>query len=99
MDVLPGVPTISESGAAIGLKDFDTPGWVALYGPKGLPAAVLARLQAAVAQVLTTPDVAQRFNAAGGVPRYMDAATLNAYEQAESRKWGEAIRYCGAKLD
>ena len=99
VDALPGVPTISESGAAIGLKDFDTPGWVALYGPKGLPAAVLARLQAAVAQVLTTPDVAQRFNAAGGVPRYMDAATLNAYEQAESRKWGEAIRYCGAKLD
>ena len=99
VDVLPGVPTISESGAAIGLKDFDTPGWVALYGPKGLPAAVVARLQAAVAQVLATPDVAQRFNAAGGAPRYMDAATLNTYEQAESRKWGEAIRYCGAKLD
>ena len=99
MDVLPGVPTISESGAAIGLKDFDTPGWVALYGPRGLPAAVVARLQAAVAQVLATPDVAQRFNAAGGAPRFMDAATLNAYEQAESRKWGEAIRYCGAKLD
>ena len=99
VDMLPGVPTISESGASIGLKDFDTPGWVALYGPKGLPPAVVARLQAAVAQVLATPDVAQRFNAAGGAPRYMDAATLNAYEQAESRKWGEAIRYCGAKLD
>ena len=99
VDALPGVPTISESGAAIGLKDFDTPGWVALYGPKGLPAPVVARLQAAVAQVLTSADVAQRFSAAGGAPRYMDAATLNAYELAETRKWGEAVTYSGAKLD
>ncbi len=99
IDVLPGVPTISESGAGIGLKDFDTPGWVAMYGPKGLPPAVVARLQAAVAQVLATPDVSQRFNAAGATPRYMDAATLNNYEQAETRKWAEAITYSGAKLD
>jgi tripartite-type tricarboxylate transporter receptor subunit TctC len=99
VDVLPGVPTISESGAAIGLKDFDTPGWVAMYGPKGLPPAVVARLQATVSLVLATPDVAQRFNSAGGAPRYMDAATLNNYEMAETRKWGEAITYSGAKLD
>lgn len=99
VDVLPGVPTISESGAAIGLKDFDTSGWVALYGPKGMPPAVVARLQASVAQVLASADVAQRFGAAGGTPRYMDAATLNNYEQAETRKWGEAIRYSGARLD
>ncbi|MCY7306816.1 MAG: tripartite tricarboxylate transporter substrate binding protein [Rhodoferax sp.] len=99
VDALPGVPTISESGAAIGLRDFDTPGWVALYGPKGLPSQVVARLQSAVAQVLATPDTAQRFNAAGASPRFMDAAALTAYEMAESRKWGEAITYSGAKLD
>ena len=99
VDVLPGVPTLAESGAAVGLKDFDTPGWVALYGPKGLPNPVVARLQAAIGQVLASADVAQRFNAAGGAPRFMDAATLTAYEAAETRKWGEAITYSGAKLD
>ena len=99
VDALPGVPTLSESGAAVGLKDFDTPGWVALYGPKGLPAPVVTRLQAAVGQVLTSADVAQRFSAAGGAPRFMDPATLTAYEAAETRKWGEAISYSGAKLD
>ena len=98
-EVLPGVPTISESGAAVGLKDFDTSGWVAMYGPTGLPPAVVARLQTATAQVLASADVAQRFSAAGGAPRYMDAATLNAYEQSETRKWGEAISYSGARLD
>ena len=98
-DALPGVPTIGESGAKVGLKDFDTPGWIALYGPKGLPAAIVSRLQETVEKVLQDPDVAQRFAAAGGVPRYLNAAALNAYESEETKKWGEAIRYSGAKLD
>ncbi len=98
-EALPGVPTISESGAAIGLRDFDTPGWVALYGPRGLPPLVVSRLQAAMTQVLATPELVQRFNAAGAAPRYMDAATLDRYEQAETRKWGEAVAYSGAKAD
>lgn len=64
-EALPGVPTISESAAGLGLKDFDTPGWIALYAPKGLPIAVITRLQDAVAKVLESPDTAQRFAAAG----------------------------------
>ena len=99
VDALPGVPTIAESGASVGLKEFDTPGWVAVYGPKGLPVPVVARLQAAIAQAMASADVAQRFNSAGATPRYMDAATLTAYEQAETRKWGEAVAYSGARLD
>ncbi len=99
VEALPGVPTIAESGAALGLQDFETPGWVALYGPRGLAPAVVARLQAAVSEVLATPDISQRFNAAGATARFMDAATLTSYEQAETRKWGEAVRYSGARLD
>ena len=99
MEALPGVPTLSESGAAVGLKDFSTPGWVALYGPKGLPADAVAKLQAAVANVLAAPDVVQRFTTAGATAQYMDAATLASYEQAEIKKWGEAVGYSGARLD
>jgi tripartite-type tricarboxylate transporter receptor subunit TctC len=99
VDALPGVPTISETGASVGLKDFDTPGWVAVYGPKGLPAGVVARLQAAIGQAMASPELGQRFMGAGATPRYMDAAALTSYEQAESRKWGEAITYSGARLD
>lgn len=98
-DALPGVATLSEAGAKLGLTGFDTPGWVALYGPKGLPPAITARLQEAIATVLASPDVAQRFAAAGALPRYMDAPTLTAYEAGESRKWGQAIAFSGAKID
>ncbi len=98
-DALPGVPTLAESGARLGLKGFEAPGWVALYAPRGLPAAITLRLQEAVAKVLATPDVAQRFAAAGATPRYLDAAALAAYEVTETAKWGEAIRFSGARLD
>ena len=99
VEALPGVPTVSEAGSAVGLKDFNTPGWVALYGPKNMPAPVVARLQAAVEKALATPEIVQRFNAAGAMPLFMDANTLAAYEQAEILKWGEAVRYSGARLD
>ena len=98
VDALPGVPTLAESGVS-SLKDFDTTGWVALYGPKGMPSAVVTKLQEAVAKVLAAPETAQRFAAAGAAPRYLDAAALTAYEQAETRKWGEAVRYSGARVD
>ncbi len=99
MDALPGVPTISEGGIGIGLKDFDTPGWVALYAPKALPASIVAKLQEAVAKVLALQEVRERFLAAGAQAKFMSAAELNAYEAAETRKWSEAVKYSGAKID
>ena len=98
-EALPGVPTMTESSAALELKGFDTPGWIALYDLKGLPPAITQRLQDAVAKVLESPEAAQRFASAGAVPRYLGSAALTAYEEAEIKKWGEAIRFSGARID
>ena len=98
-EALPGVPTMTESSAAVELKGFDTPGWIALYAPKGLPPAITQRLQDAVAKVLESPEAAQRFASAGAVPRYLGSAALTAYEETEIKKWGEAIRFSGARID
>ena len=98
-EALPGVPTMTESSAAAELKGFDTPGWIALYAPKGLPPAITQRLQDAVAKVLESPEAAQRFASAGAVPRYLGSAALTAYEETEIKKWGEAIRFSGARID
>lgn len=102
-EALPGVPTISESAVATPLaavlKDFDTPGWIALYGPKSLPTAIVTKLQDATQRVLASTEVAQRFAAAGAMPRYLNASALSAYEAAEISKWSEAVRFSGAKID
>jgi tripartite-type tricarboxylate transporter receptor subunit TctC len=98
-DALPGVPTISESGANLGLRDFDTPGWVALYAPKALAPTIVTKLQDATSKILAHADVIQRFAAAGAQAKFMNAAELNSYEAAETRKWSEAVKYSGAKID
>jgi hypothetical protein len=43
--------------------------------------------------------VIQRFAAAGAQAKFMNAAELTAYETAETRKWSEAVKYSGAKID
>ena len=98
-DLLPNVPTIAEAGREFNLAGFDASGWVALYGPRGLPAAVLRRLEAATEQTLKNAEVAARFASQGAGVRYLDSTAMTKYEQDEVAKWGEAIRYSGAKQD
>lgn len=92
-EALAGVQTMTESGATVELKGFDTPGWIALYAPKGLPPAITQRLQAAVTKVLESPEAAKRLASAGAVPRYLGSAALTAYEETDIKKWGESIRF------
>jgi len=77
------MPTMTESGTAVELKGFETPGWFALYAPKGLPPAITQRLQGAVSKALESPEAAQRFASAGAAPRYLGSAALTAYEETE----------------
>jgi tripartite-type tricarboxylate transporter receptor subunit TctC len=98
-EVLPNVATISEAGKDAGLAGFDASGWTALYGPRNLPAPVVARLESAVAQALKNPEVAQRFASQGATPKFMAAAEFTRFQQGELAKWGEAVRYSGAKQD
>ena len=57
----PDMPTLSESG----LTGYDLTYWVGLFGPKGLPADVQARLQAAVKITLADPEVQRKLNGLG----------------------------------
>jgi tripartite-type tricarboxylate transporter receptor subunit TctC len=85
---LPGVKTV----AAQGLPGYDAQGWFVLAAPKGLPAPVVRRLNAALNAALQTPAVRERLLATGsdieaGPPEA--AAELVA---TDFRKWGQVIR-------
>ncbi len=61
LDVLPSVPTVSEV-----LPKFEPPPtWSALFAPPGLPKNILARLNAAVAKTVATPELRAKANADG----------------------------------
>ena len=56
---LPDVPTVAEAGGPAG---FEVNSFVVLVAPKGLPAAVRAKINADVSKAIAEPDVKARFD-------------------------------------
>jgi tripartite-type tricarboxylate transporter receptor subunit TctC len=54
---LPGVPTLES----VGVKGFELTNWHGLYAPKGTPAAVVEKLNAALQKALADSDIQKRF--------------------------------------
>src|SRR5437764_6595578 len=57
----PDIPTIAESG----MTGFEFASWYGLWGPKGLPAEITAKLQSDVVKVLAQADVRERLAVLG----------------------------------
>lgn len=79
LDVLPDVPTFAEGGYPV----LDTPLWVALVAPAGVPRQVAERLRRAVHRALASPEVRARLSAAAILPRPSSPDELSASVRAE----------------
>jgi len=96
LSVLPDLPTLDEAG----LKGFEVTAWHAMWAPRGLPADVIGKLNAALQAALKDPKVIERLAALGTEPVPMDQATpaaLKAHLVAEVAKWGPVLKAAGAK--
>ena len=60
-EILPDVPTMAEAG----VQDLEVYSWQAVGAPKGLSAAVRAKLEAELAASALSPDVKAKFEAVG----------------------------------
>ena len=58
---LPDVPTAAEAG----VPGYYSTSWAGIVVPKGTPEPIIAKLNAAIVRVLSTPDVKQQFFAQG----------------------------------
>jgi tripartite-type tricarboxylate transporter receptor subunit TctC len=91
----PDVPTLQEQG----LKDFDLVAWFMLYAPAATPAPVLAKLRAAAAASLASPEVANKLREQGVEQRALPTEQLVAFNRAEVEKWAELVKRSGAQVD
>jgi tripartite-type tricarboxylate transporter receptor subunit TctC len=92
---LPDVPTVAESGFA----GFETVAWFGLFAPKGTPAAIVNRLQAEIADVLKTPEVAQRLASLGTEPVGDSPESFRRFVTSEIEKWTHVAEAANVKLD
>jgi tripartite-type tricarboxylate transporter receptor subunit TctC len=93
---LPDIPTVAESG----VPGFEAVSWFALYGPAGLPADIVAKINTEVRAVCADPEVRRDFLA----PQYFESivdspAELTGYLDTEAKKWGKVIRDANIKVE
>jgi tripartite-type tricarboxylate transporter receptor subunit TctC len=79
------------------VKGYEFSTWYAIVAPRGTPAEIVHKLNAELAQVLTSPAVKEQFAALGLEATPSTPAELGAYLRSEVSKWGKVIRASGAK--
>jgi tripartite-type tricarboxylate transporter receptor subunit TctC len=100
---LPDVPTVAESGVALGLgkslDHFETSQWYGILAPAGTPADVVKKLQEESYKALKSSAVTERFatdNAVGGGGPSLDFAKFIAGEQ---KVWKDIVTRANIKAD
>ncbi len=83
----PNVPTMEEAGVA----DIDVRSWFGLVGPKGLPRAIVDRLNRDVAIVLARPDVIAQLKSAGQTARSSTPEEFAKLMGDSNRQWKEVV--------
>ena len=91
---LPEVPTLKESGINMAADAF-----FGLYGPPGMPADVVTRIDRAVAEAIRAPDVQERIYGFGLVPNHAPSAELAATQSAQLKRWEAPIKASGFKAE
>ena len=88
--LLPQVPTVGET-----VPGFEMAVWYGALGPKGLPPAVVARLNAEINRALMLPEVRDRMAAIGVEVLNRTPAEFAATLTADAAKWTRVIRELG----
>jgi tripartite-type tricarboxylate transporter receptor subunit TctC len=92
--LLPGVPTVAET-----LPGYEVANWYALLGPRGLPAPIVARLNAAMRSTLADPEVLSHLARHGVEPLPSSPEQLAQFIRDETIKWAPIVRATGATAD
>ena len=92
---VPDIPTISEAG----VPGYESYIWFGLFGPRGLDAQIVNRVNAAVKVALETPAVRERLAQLGNTPRYETPEQFRATVKADRARWANVVKQVGATID
>ena len=94
----PDIPTFDE----MGLRSLSYSAWFGLFAPKGTPRDIIAKLNAASAEVLADPEVRSRLADIGeeAFPRERRTPeVLGGLVRADAEKWWPIIKEAGIKAE
>jgi tripartite-type tricarboxylate transporter receptor subunit TctC len=95
LETMPEVPTLQEAGIA----GYEANSWQCVVGPAGLPAVAVGKLNAALVEIMATPETRDHFLKLGWQPVTSTPPELGAYIRAEVERWTKLIKTVGASVE
>ena len=86
--VVPNVPTFAEAGFA----KFEASSWVGIFAPAKADPAIVARLNAAVQEVMTDNALVTKLTSIGFDPIKGTQAQAESYFRSEVDSWGKMVK-------
>ncbi|MDB5901383.1 MAG: transporter [Betaproteobacteria bacterium] len=94
-DVMPGTPTVAESG----VPGYEAVIWLGIMAPAGTPKPVVDRLNAEMTKIAARPDVKKNWQDQGAVPMVMSPGEFERYMNDDIAKWAKIVKLSGARPD
>jgi tripartite-type tricarboxylate transporter receptor subunit TctC len=91
----PDVPTMVEAG----MPGFEIVLYSGILGPKGMPPALVQKINQAFAQTIATDEIRRVYEQLGADPITGPPSQLAALIEAETAKLGKLVRQTGAKVE
>lgn len=93
--VLPDVPTVSEAG----VTGYEATIWLGIMAPVGTPKAVVDKLNAEIAKIVSRPEVKKTWQEQGAEPMVMSPEQFTQFMRDDITKWARVVKISGAKVD
>ena len=93
--LLPEVPTFQEAG----LGPFALDAWFVVMAPAKTPPEVVAKIDAAVQEIVVDPATVERLNAISFEPKRMAPDAVRAFIKSEIDKWGRLSKAAGIEKE
>jgi tripartite-type tricarboxylate transporter receptor subunit TctC len=74
---------------------YDVAAWYGICAPAGVPSAIVAKLNAGIAKVLSMPDVHRRLDEQGIEVKASTPEQFAAHVRAETAKWAKVVKAIG----
>jgi tripartite-type tricarboxylate transporter receptor subunit TctC len=89
--LVPKLPTI----AAAGVPDYEFSHWNALYGPAGMDAGIVKRINEIFQEAMKKPAVKKFVEENGMEVSVSTSASLAEFQNSELKRWGQIIKEAG----
>ena len=91
----PELPTVAE----LGYPGYDVGTWFGIWGPAGIPPAIIEKINAGVVAISKMDDVRKLMDEQGLTVIGSSAGELAAYQKSETERWGQVIKAAKIALD